>query len=52
MSVDQQTAREYVEWVEEQVPLMGTSEYLEWFDGEGREEYIASARAAGVEPKE
>lgn len=50
---DQQEAREYVRWVEEEhVPQMDSGEYLEWFDGEGREFYIEEARAAGVEPKE
>lgn len=52
VKVDRKTAREYVLSVEEQVPLMGTTEYLEWFDGPDRVEYIAAARDARMEPKE
>ena len=49
---EQQEAREYVRWVEERIPQMDSGEYLEWFDGEGRELYLAEAATAGMEPKE
>jgi hypothetical protein len=49
---DRKSAREFVQWVEETVPLMGTTEYLEWFDGPERVEYIAAAHEAGLEASE
>ena len=47
-TIERREAREHVRWVEEQVPLMDSAEYLEWFDGPGRAEYVETAQAAGL----